>query len=353
MKVKMNKMLITIMIAIFIITPVSVFASTNKKRIEVMFNKTNIKINGVNFNGNRMVYNGTIYLPIKNIARLFNLSIYTYEPTKTIYIGQVPAGEIPRNIKQANKNTKDVLISKELSSIDVVLNSINVKVHGEKIKSDTILYNNEVFVSLQEVCKILGIDFNYYKPTSTIYVGMIPQNEIPYDVYKKWSYNEKKTLDSKPALGEMQGWYKLTGHEYENIADIYYKLDGSVLSVIVKDIRKVDLNKIVEWTNDDGTKMYNRLGDIYTLFSSFSQYSCEWFSEKFGAIYGEWLMVSSIQADNIVLDYLQQTGQMQKQNNVTLTPDAEYEVIESENEEISTEEMIRNIEKYMESQKNK
>lgn len=357
MKVKMREILIFLVIAIFVITPVSAFASTNKKDIKVTFNKTNVKVNGVSFNGNRMLYNNKIYLPINSIAKLFNMNVYYYGKTKTTYIGQVPAGEVPKNvidswknIKQTDKTTKEILISKDLANINAIFNSGSIKIHGKKMNTDNILYNNNTFISLQEVCEILGTNCNYYEPTSTTYVGMIPQNEVPYDVYKKWFPYKKEKLQSKPATGEMAGWKKLIGHEYESIADIYYKLDGSILNVDLKDIRKADLNKIVEWTNDDGIKIRNRLGDIYSLFKYSNQYTTKWFKNKFGKLYEDWILVSTIKAENIVSDYLQETGQIPKQDNITLTPDAEYETIEPEEEKISVEEIIRNIENHTKTQ---
>ncbi|MEW9096411.1 MAG: hypothetical protein AB2417_15140 [Clostridiaceae bacterium] len=360
MKVKMRKILVFLLITIITITPTSVFASTNKKNIKVAFNKANIKVDGVSFNGNRMVYNNKIYLPVENIAKLFDMNIYNYKEKKTIYIGQVPAGEVPKkvidswkNVKQPDKNKKETLISKELTTINGVFNSVIIKIHGEKMNTENILYNNIIFISLEEVCKILETNCNYYKPTLTTYVGMIPQNEVPYDVYKKWVSHKTKELQSKPASGEMAGWQKLIGHEYESVADIYYKLDGDILYVELNDIRKVDLNRAIEWTNDDGIKIRSTLGDIYSLFCDLSPYSTEWLNNKFGKLYQDWILVSTIEAENIVSDYLQETGQMPKQNNVLLTPDAEFKVIEPEKNTPSAEEIIRNIENYMKTIENK
>ncbi|GAA0717218.1 hypothetical protein GCM10008905_02630 [Clostridium malenominatum] len=360
MKVKMRKILVLLIITIFTITPTSVFASTNKKNIKVVFNKANIKVDGVSFNGNRMVYNNKIYLPVESIAKLFNMNIYHYKEKKTIYIGQVPAGEVPKNVvdswknvKQPDKNKKETLISKELTTINGVFNSVNVKIHGEKINTENILYNNNIFISLQEVCEILETSYNYYKPTSTTYVGMIPQNEVPYDVYKEWFSDKTEELYSEPATGEMVGWQKLIGHEYESIAEIYYKFDESFLEVRVNDIRKIDLNRIVEWTNDDGIKIRNTVGDIYRMLSKFGPYTTERFRSKFGKVYEDWILVNSISAENIVADYLEETGQIKEENNITLTPDAEFKVIEPEKKSPSAEEIIRNIENSMKNIKNK
>lgn len=54
------------------------------------FDEINIKVNGVSFESDNMVYNDAIYLPIANLSRLLNLSVHYYEPTKTVYIGQIP-----------------------------------------------------------------------------------------------------------------------------------------------------------------------------------------------------------------------------------------------------------------------
>lgn len=122
-------------------------------------------------------------------------------------------------------------------------------------------------------------------------------------------------LYSEPATGDMVGWQKLRGHGYESVAEIYFKLDGSIQSVQVKDIRKVDLNKVVGWIDDNGIKRYNTVGEIYQLFKYSDTYTTDWFSNKFGSLYGEWLAVSAIDANNIVSNYLEMTGQISKKSN--------------------------------------
>lgn len=339
MKMGFNKILTSIIIAVFILTPISAFAEINNKTIDVVFNKINIKIDGVSFNGNKMVYNNTVYLPIKSIASIFNLPVYNYEPTNTTYIGQVPAGEVPLDIIESWENiihpyklTEEILISKGLVNIDGAFNSVNVKVHGEKMNIDNILYNKEVFISLQEVCKILAINYNYYGQTSTVYIGIVPQNEVPNDVYKKWFPDKKNTLSSEPASGQMVGWQKLKGHMDESIVTIYYKLTDGVLSVKVEDIRKVDLNKIVEWTDDYGIKRYNTVGYLYKWFDTFTFYTSEWFYYKFGSLYDDWVTANLMDATYLVTDYLQQTGQIEKPTYRTLIPDVTDSLIQIEKE---------------------
>ena len=164
------------------------------------------------------------------------------------------------------------------------------------------------------------------------------------------SNNQSQTVYSEPATGDMEGWQKLRGHKYENIAEIYFKLDGSNQSVQVKGIRKIDLNKFVEWVDDNGIKRVNTVGQIYQLFKYSNTYTTDWFSNKFGSLYGDWLMVSSIDGDYIVSDYLETTGKIPKKSNITLTPDAEVKSTEVEKKDISTEDVIKNIDKYMEKE---
>lgn len=86
------------------------------------------------------------------------------------------------------------------------------------------------------------------------------------------------------------------------------------------------------------------------MFKYSNQYTTDWFSNKFGNLYGEWLSVSSIDANKIVSDYLEMTGQISKRSNITLTPDAEFTTTKVEKKDASSEEIIKNIEKYMEKQ---
>ncbi|SFD32138.1 hypothetical protein [Clostridium uliginosum] len=326
---KIKRMLVLILITIFIM-PTLAFADTQNKSISASFNEINIKVNGVSFQSDNMVYNNTIYLPISNLSKLLNLSVHYYDATNTVYIGQIPAGEVPISIAESWKSyeePKDV-IPKGVNNIDVAFNNVTIKVHGEKVNAANISYKNTIFVSLKAVCEILNTNLIYDAPTLTAYVGQINQNVAPYDIYKNGFLDKQKTLYAEPATGDMEGWQKIKGHEYEGIVEIYYKLNGNIQSIQVKNIRNVDLNKVVEWIDDNGIKRYNSVGYIYELFNRFGSYSTEWFNNKFGNLYKEWLMVNSIDSEKIVSDYLEMRGQIQKQNKITLTPDAEFKTIE-------------------------
>ncbi len=300
---KIKRMLVLILITIFIM-PTSAFANTRNNNIRVSFNEININVNGVNFESDNMVYDNNIYLPISNLSKLLNLSVHYYEPTNTIYIGQMPAGSVGESCK-LYEEPKD-LIPKGVNDIDVKFNNVNIELHGEIINSSNISYRNTTVVSLKSVCKILGMSIGYYSPTSTVYiVNPVDQNQVTYDNYKSEFLDKQKKLYVEPGTGDMQGWQKIKGHEYEDIVEIHYKLNGNMKTVEVKDIRNIDLNKVVEWVDDNGIKRYNSVGYIYQMFNHFSSYSTEWCYNKFGNLYMDWLKVHSVDGERIVSKYLE------------------------------------------------
>ncbi|NFG24772.1 hypothetical protein FDF11_01195 [Clostridium botulinum] len=304
---KIKRMLMLILITIFIM-PTSAFANTRNNNIRVSFNEININVNGVNFESDNMVYNDTIYLPICNLSKLLNLSVHYYEPTNTIYIGQMPAGSVGESCK-LYEEPKDV-IPKGVNDIDVAFNNVNIQVHGESINSRNISYKNTTFVSLKSACEILNMGIGYYAPTLTAYVVKpVNENQAPYDNYKNEFSDKQKKLYVESGTGDMQGWQKIRGHEYEDIVEIHYKLNGNMKTVQVKDIRNIDLNKVVEWVDDNGIKRYNSVGYIYKMFNHFSSYSTEWCYNKFGNLYMDWLKVNSVDGERIVSKYLETQSQ--------------------------------------------
>ncbi|UZP04485.1 hypothetical protein JW813_05610 [Clostridium botulinum] len=304
---KIKRMLMLILITIFIM-PTSAFANTRNNNIRVSFNEININVNGVNFESDNMVYNDTIYLPICNLSKLLNLSVHYYESTNTIYIGQMPAGSVGESCK-LYEEPKDV-IPKGVNDIDVAFNNVNIQVHGESINSRNISYKNTTFVSLKSACEILNMGIGYYAPTLTAYVVKpVNENQAPYDNYKNEFSDKQKKLYVESGTGDMQGWQKIRGHEYEDIVEIHYKLNGNMKTVQVKDIRNIDLNKVVEWVDDNGIKRYNSVGYIYKMFNHFSSYSTEWCYNKFGNLYMDWLKVNSVDGERIVSKYLETQSQ--------------------------------------------
>lgn len=126
------------------------------------------------------------------------------------------------------------------------------------------------------------------------------------------------------ATGDMAGWKILKGHPYEKSIRIYFKYDGRYLSVQTEDIRTVDLNRKVTWTDESGRKHVNTVGEIYDIFSFSNAYTSDWLYARFGNLYADWFASSSIDADQLVEKYLTATGQMEAPKYyTTLTPETE------------------------------
>ncbi|MFC9707067.1 copper amine oxidase N-terminal domain-containing protein [Paenibacillus sp. NPDC056933] len=135
----------------------------------------------------------------------------------------------------------------------------------------------------------------------------------------------KGKLYAVPAAGDMKGWNILKGHPYEKSIRVYFKVDGTTVQIHTKDIRKVDLNKKVTWTDLDGKKHTNTIKELYIVFGKLSnEYTSEILYKMFGKTYSDWIAVSTVNAEKYVDQYLEQKGLIKPSgSNITLTPDTE------------------------------
>lgn len=163
-------------------------------RLDVQFNRMNIKVNGRAFVAPNILYDGTTYLPIRNLADLLELDVNYYGETQTAYIGQLPAGEVPDEVideweKQRQEESADAAAGTLVpgsGTIDVYLDRVQVKVHGESIDASTFLYDGTTYVPMRAACDILELPVNYYGPTSTAYIGEVPAGEVPKAEMDRW-----------------------------------------------------------------------------------------------------------------------------------------------------------------------
>lgn len=324
-KVKWAAMLL--MGAMLLFTASFASAAAQTKKIDAEVNRHTVKLDGKAFSSNVLYYKGTLYLPIKDIGRMFDLEVNVYPEKKTVYLGMLPAGEVPDAVinkwekaAKTAKPAKTALLPKVKGKVDAVLNSYKVKIHGIALTTDTVQYGGLTFASVKSVSSILDVPFAYHGRTSTYYVGKISK-EIAYSI--------NSPLYAVPAGGEYKGWQVLKGHKYEKTARILFQYDGQILSTKIEDIRKVDLNKKITWTDQNGNKRTNTVKAIYEMFSELSgPYTSDYLHKTFGDLYADWLSSSTIvnEARQLIDDYLIGTGKMKAPaNNILLTPDAEFE----------------------------
>lgn len=138
--------------------------------------------------------------------------------------------------------------------------------------------------------------------------------------------------------GQYRGYKMLKGYPNENKFQVYYSGDINSYSISFLDLRGINLNEVVTWTYN-GVTHRNTKGELYNLFSdgtwiksqlgvSGGTLSEEWFQKVFGNTYEEWVegMTYFCDAESLVEEYFEKTGQSRIINNVTLTPDFQYEI---------------------------
>lgn len=138
--------------------------------------------------------------------------------------------------------------------------------------------------------------------------------------------------------GQYRGYKMLKGYPNENKFQVYYSGDINSYSISFLDLRGINLNEVVTWTYN-GVTHRNTKGELYNLFSdgtwiksqlgvSGGTLSEEWFQKVFGNTYKEWVegMTYFCDAESLVEEYFEKTGQSRIINNVTLTPDFQYEI---------------------------
>jgi hypothetical protein len=323
----LKKWLASMMILLLLIPQGFIYAETTKD-IQVSFNKMNIKVNGQSVRINNILYDGTTYVPIRNIAEIMHDFPVTFYPNeKIVNIGFVGAGMDEPGIasEQSDDTSEDVVEEARDATISAVFDAITIMVHLEKVDSSNILYNGRTYVPLRALSNIVDLDVYYHEPTTTAYIGTIPEGELaatPEPEPEPTPAPATSGMYSVAAEGDLAGWMLLKGHDYENSVQIYYQLNGSITASMVKDIRKVNMNEIIHWVDDNGVKRSNTRRDLHVLFGTFSEYTSEWFYEKFGDVYLDYFGTSSIDADKLIQQYLKETGQIKSASSTLPQPSA-------------------------------
>ncbi|MBE1442150.1 stalk domain-containing protein [Paenibacillus sp. OAS669] len=339
--------------AILLISSQSAVYAQQSQQIDVGFNQITVKVNGETVNSNNILYQGTTYIPIRDVAAMLGIAANYYDKTKTAYIGQIGAGEFsPGNSDIASWDvmkpatpSHDPIMPKKNDKIAVDLNTVKVKVHGKEIAQNNILYNGTTYVAMRAVAESLDMPVAFDEVTSTAYIGQRKEgdsSELPAETNvtepeppAETNAPEPQPVDTAtgsglyavPAEGDMAGWEILKGHEYEDIARIYFKNNsrGTIISIQVQieDARDFDPDQIIQWTDSNGKKLQGKLSNVHKLFAEFNNsLTSDYFEKTFGDVYISWMEVRGVPADMLVEKYLKESGKIEKpKSNITLTPD--------------------------------
>lgn len=287
--------------------------ASSTQTIHAGFNLITVKLDNELVQSDNLLYDGTTYIPIRNVAEMLGWQVTYYHELKTAYIGMLPAGEVPEEVLDRPENQPSDPVppgnlTKGSANIPVVFDSIAIQMHAMPVEASNILYNGTTYVPIRAVAELLDMDVNFYGPTSTAYIGKVNQGEVPFETYKEWYPGAKKLMYAEPATGEMQGWQLLKGHEYENQFNVFFQVNGTITMTKIEDIRPVDLNKVVHWTDSSGQARQNTVGQLRSIFGTFSEYTSDWLLATFGDVYTDWLAASVFDGDKLVDEYLRQTN---------------------------------------------
>ncbi|MBW7475473.1 copper amine oxidase N-terminal domain-containing protein [Paenibacillus oenotherae] len=234
----------------------------------------------------------------------------TYLPLKSVF--QALGGTV--NYQSASKSFS---IAVGPTSIVITKGSAKAKVNGKTVemKGAPIEEKGETLFAANLLASALGAGLKWDSANGQMTVS-IGAGQLIVKTPPKAAPKPVSTLYAVPATGEMAGMKILKGHPYEKTARIYFTFKKPAsMQVTIQDIRKIDLNKKITWTDEYGNKWTNTVGELHRLFAAISsQYSSEYLHRTFGDVYFDWRIgpVDTDTALRLVEQYLIETGQMQK-----------------------------------------
>lgn len=249
---------------------------------------------------NAQVIKGVTYLPLTSVIQaLGGTSSYTAS-TKTFAIKVGP------------------------NAIALTKGSAKAKVNGKAVTLKGTVFEEKgvTYFSADLLANVFGAKLNWDKSYQQLTVSLGAGKLVVKA--KPAPSKSSGGMYAVAATGDMAGWSILKGHPYEGSFVIYFKYSKNSLEVSMKDIRHLDLNKKVTWTDRQGHKLTMTLKQLFEYFDAVSNsYTSDWLYATFGDYYLEWLAPAAVDAERLVTKYLENTGRIESPNsNVTLTPDA-------------------------------
>ncbi|RXZ79735.1 hypothetical protein EBB07_22045 [Paenibacillaceae bacterium] len=152
--------------------------------------------------------------------------------------------------------------------------------------------------------------------------------------------------------GKYAGYSLLKGHPDEKKYNIYFKGNASSYSVIIEDLRGIDLNETIKWKYKGKTRKNTRK-ELYGFFADTSRLSKslgmhdytltpQWFKDTFGKTYTDWTVGIGYSADaeRWVSEYFEET-QPSTGSKITLKPDTVFVEPKPKPKEVNMEQLMR------------
>jgi len=143
-------------------------------------------------------------------------------------------------------------------TIEVVYNSVNITVNGNKIAADNILYNGTTYVPLRAVAEALGKDVGWDQATYTASIndkGYVAPSPAPVQPI------QTETLSQQQAVKSAESYLSFTA----------FSRSGLIKQLEYEGFSKGDATYAVDKLNIDWKQQALKSAESYLSFTSFSR----------------------------------------------------------------------------------
>ncbi len=168
----MNKRLKTFLLILTVLTIITascsyVFAASSSKAISIVVNPVTVKFGGKIANIDSFSYSAKVYLQPQDICSRLNIDYIYDSKTKTISITDKKPLKAVMPGKANFKSVKKLTTKK----INIILNSVIIRVNGKQLKAESISYNGSIYASAKDIAGALSREYNLDSKTTVLNIG--------------------------------------------------------------------------------------------------------------------------------------------------------------------------------------
>jgi len=115
MKNRIKYFMIGFLICFVLMTTTPVLADTILQKIDVILNTVKVDVNGKKLNTNSILYNGTVYIPIRDVSEALEKDVIWDQDTMTVSINNKTDNDI-KNIAKYNEFIKKFDLKDDMSA---------------------------------------------------------------------------------------------------------------------------------------------------------------------------------------------------------------------------------------------